>query len=110
VLIDGGPSPQALSRELGKRMPFWDRTIELVIVTHPNADYLTGLIDTVNRYRVEQVLQPLTDSTSTLWQEWVALVEEKDIEITTAQTGQEISLKLDSIAIEVLRAPVAGSN
>jgi len=29
VLVDGGPSPQAIALELGKKMPFWDRTIDL---------------------------------------------------------------------------------
>ena len=33
VLIDGGPSPQAISMELGRQMPFWDRTIELFILS-----------------------------------------------------------------------------
>ncbi len=33
ILIDGGPSPQALSLGLGKKMPFWDRTIDLCILS-----------------------------------------------------------------------------
>ena len=58
VLIDGGPSPQTLARELGDRMPFWDRTIELVVLTHPHDDHLSGLVEVLKRYRVEQVLYP----------------------------------------------------
>ncbi len=30
ILIDGGPSPQAVSLALGEKMPFWDRTIDLI--------------------------------------------------------------------------------
>jgi len=45
ILVDGGPSPQAINLELGKTMPFWDRTIDLVILTHPHADHLTGLVE-----------------------------------------------------------------
>ena len=58
VLVDGGPSPQELSVGLGDKMPFWDRTIELVILTHPHADHLTGLVEVLKRYKVEQVLYP----------------------------------------------------
>jgi competence protein ComEC len=29
ILVDGGPSPQAISLGIGKKMPFWDRTIDL---------------------------------------------------------------------------------
>ena len=33
VLIDGGPSPQAIGLELGQQMPFWDRTIDLLVLS-----------------------------------------------------------------------------
>ncbi len=92
VLVDGGPSPQALTLELGNRMPFWDRTIELVVLTHPHADHLTGLVEVLQRYQVEQVLYPDLDYESPLYEEWLRLVEEKDIKYTLAQAGQQIDL------------------
>ena len=45
ILADDGPSAQAVSGELGKRLPFWDRTIELVVLTHPHTDHLNGLLE-----------------------------------------------------------------
>jgi len=56
VVIDGGPSPQLLIEELGRIMPFWDRTIELVVLTHPNADHISGLLELFERYQVRRVL------------------------------------------------------
>ncbi|MBN1811467.1 MAG: DNA internalization-related competence protein ComEC/Rec2, partial [Anaerolineae bacterium] len=44
VLVDGGPSDTALLSQLGRRMPFWDRSIDLVLLTHPESDHVTGLI------------------------------------------------------------------
>ncbi len=105
VLVDGGPSPQALALELGGRMPFWDRTIELVVLTHPHADHLTGLVETVRRYRVEQVLYPDADYGSPLCREWLGLIGEKDIECTIARAGQEIDLG-GGVTITVLNPPV----
>ncbi|MDD5189795.1 MAG: DNA internalization-related competence protein ComEC/Rec2 [Dehalococcoidales bacterium] len=105
ILIDGGPSRQALNRELGKKMPFWDRTIELVIVTHPHADHLTGLIDAVSKYRVQQVLEPMTNSVSPLWLEWEELVTSKKIKVTSAQTGQTINLTDRGISLDIIHAP-----
>ena len=104
VLIDGGPSPQALIMELGERMPFWDRTIELVILTHPHSDHLTGLVEVLERYQVEQVLYADVDDSSPLYQEWLELIEENDIEYTLAQAGQQIDLG-DGVIIEVLHPP-----
>jgi len=43
LLVDGGPDNSVLSC-LGENMAFWDRKIELVVVTHPQADHMTGII------------------------------------------------------------------
>jgi competence protein ComEC len=51
ILIDGGPDDSILNC-LSSHMPFWDRTIELMVLTHPHVDHLTGLISVVKRYRV----------------------------------------------------------
>lgn len=104
VLIDGGPSPQLLALELGDRMPFWDRTIELVVLTHPHDDHLSGLVEVLERYQVEQVFYPDLDYESSLYDEWVELIEEKGIPCTAAQAGQEIDLG-DGVIIEVLNPP-----
>ncbi len=101
VLVDGGPSPQAISLGLGKKMPFWDRTIELVVLTHPSADHVTGLVEVLNRYQVKQVLYPDLDFESDIYHEWLRLLEAKDIRCTIAQAGQQIDLD-EGVAIEVL--------
>ena len=43
VLIDGGPDERVLGC-LSENLPFWDRTLEMVVLTHPQADHLTGLV------------------------------------------------------------------
>jgi competence protein ComEC len=105
VLVDGGPSPQAITLELGNKMPFWDRTIELVVLTHPHADHLTGLVEVLQRYQIEQVLYPDLEYESPLYKEWLRSVEERDIECTTAQAGQEINLG-EGVMITVLNPPM----
>ncbi|MFC1932654.1 ComEC/Rec2 family competence protein [Chloroflexota bacterium] len=100
VLVDGGPSPQAIALELGKKMPFWDRTIDLVILTHPSADHVTGLVEVLHRYKVKQVLYPDLDFNSLIYDEWLSSLQEKDIKCTKAQAGQQINL--GEIIIEVL--------
>lgn len=51
ILIDGGPDKKVLDC-LSRHMPFWDRSLDLVIMTHPDADHSTGLIDVIQRYHV----------------------------------------------------------
>ena len=101
VLVDGGPSPQAITLGLGNKMPFWDRTIELVVLTHPSADHVAGLVEVLNRYKVKQVLYPDLDFKSNIYEEWLRLLEEKDIECTIAQAGQQIDLG-EGVVIRVL--------
>lgn len=55
ILIDGGPSNTVLE-QLGKAMPLFDRTIDDIIVTHPDSDHITGLIAVVRRYHVKRML------------------------------------------------------
>ncbi len=55
VLIDGGKNASVL-RRLSGVMPWWDRTIDIVIPTHPDADHINGLIDVLARYKVDTII------------------------------------------------------
>jgi competence protein ComEC len=52
VLIDGGRSGKTLLSGIARQIPFWDRTIETVIATHPDADHVGGFPELLKRYRV----------------------------------------------------------
>ena len=101
ILVDGGPSSQAIGLELGKKLPFWDRTIELMVLTHPSADHVTGLVEVLNRYKVKQALYPDLDFKSDIYDEWLRLIKAKDIKYTIAQAGQQIDLG-EGVIIKVL--------
>jgi competence protein ComEC len=100
VLIDGGPGGQALSLALSEKMPFWDKTIELVVLTHPHEDHLTGLVEVLKRYKVEQVLTTETESDLPVYKEWLALIEQQNIPVLLAQAGQQMNI--DGAIIDVL--------
>ena len=55
ILIDGGPN-DAVLKELGKVMPFYERQIDVVVLTHPHADHVNGLVEVLKRYNVGTVL------------------------------------------------------
>jgi competence protein ComEC len=57
VLIDGGPDKTVLS-ELGEAMPFYDRTLDILIATHPDKDHIAGFIDVLDRYEVSYFFEP----------------------------------------------------
>ena len=51
ILIDGG-SNKAVLRELSKQMPFYDRTVDGIILTHPHLDHYGGLVDVLDNYKI----------------------------------------------------------
>jgi len=61
VLIDGGPDAAVL-RGLPQVMPLLDRTIDVVLATHPDKDHIGGLVDVFNRYSVGTIIQTENES------------------------------------------------
>src|SRR3989344_448472 len=62
LLIDGGRTGRELLARVGRHMPFWDRTIETVIATHPDADHIGGFVSLLSAYRVETFLSTGAES------------------------------------------------
>jgi len=89
VLIDGGPNSIILEK-LAKEMPFWDRTIDLVILSHPEKDHISGLLDVLKRYKIGNVLWTGIIRDSSEFKEWQKLLGEEGAKITIARSGQRI--------------------
>jgi competence protein ComEC len=92
VLIDGGPDPTALLTELGAVMPFWDRSLDLVVLTHPDADHITGLLAVLDRYQVARILDTAPTDAAPLAAAWRERVAKSGVPRAIAQRGQRIPL------------------
>ncbi len=99
VLIDGGPDATVLEK-LSQAMPFYDRSIDLIILTHPDADHLAGLVKVLEYYQVGHILTSGLKKDTATYGRWQELIKERNIPLTKAQAGQivvlekEISLKI----------------
>ena len=94
VLIDGGPNLDVLEK-LGQEMPFYDRTIELLVLSHPDHDHLFGFLEVLKRYKVENVLWTGVVKDNAEYEEWVRLVEQEGANVIIAELGQKINLGQD---------------
>ncbi len=90
ILVDGGPSPTALLNELGAVLPFWDRSLDLVVLTHPDGDHITGLIPALDRYRVARILDTHLADTAPLAGAWREGLARHQIARTVAERGMRI--------------------
>jgi competence protein ComEC len=108
VLVDGGPSPQAVNQSLSSKIPFWNRNIEMVILTHPHLDHLSGLIEVIKRYQVRQILVPNSYTDNPFYLELLSIIKEKNIKTVFADKGQIIVLGNGSL-IEILNPVYAAT-
>ncbi len=67
ILIDAGPDLSVVYR-LGEELPFYERVIDLVILTHPNQDHILGLLEILNRYQVGQVMTTPLNSSNPIYE------------------------------------------
>lgn len=89
IVIDGGPDNTILEK-LAKKIPLWDRTIDIVILSHPAQDHMAGLIDVLKKYRVKNVV-------------WNGI--HRDTEIFTAWEQALEKERKEGATISVVRAP-----
>ncbi len=91
VLIDGGPDRSVL-REISKVIPFYDRNIDLVLATHPDADHIGGLVDIISRYKVGLFMEPGTESDTSIYKELETRIKKPEINKIEARQGMVVDL------------------
>ena len=101
VLVDGGPGGQDATRLLGSALPFWDRSLDVVVLTHGHADHLTGLLDVLRRYDVGHIVEREASYATPGYVGWRHAVEDEGAVVTQARAGHVIDLG-DGTIIEVL--------
>ena len=108
VLIDGGPDGQRTCSLVDRFLPFWDRSIDVVVLTHPHADHLGGLLAVADRYDVGLVLCPFVTAESLLYAEWERRMAGPDVALRRATADQKLALG-DGTTLEVLNPTAAAS-
>jgi competence protein ComEC len=92
LLVDGGPSGRLVSEALGEELPFWDRKLDMVILTHPDEDHLAGLVTVLERYDVKEVVTNSQTIDTDTYAAWEQEIEEKGIPCHTARSGEWVDL------------------
>ncbi len=104
VLVDGGPSPTQLAWQVGRRLPFWDRSLDVVILSHPDGDHINGLIPLVERYDVSLVIDSPLSAQAREGGPWLAALQRHGVRREVGQRGQRIHLG-DGVWLDLLHPP-----
>jgi len=99
ILVDGGRGDQVLNC-LSDALPFYDHTLDLVILTHPHADHVGGLIEVLRTYQVEKVIFQQTPYKSADYQEFIDLLGEKNLPTLKVVAGEILALD-QQVRVEV---------
>lgn len=91
MMIDGGPDRSVL-RELGSVMPFYDRSIDLLLVTNPDKDHMAGFIEVMNFLKVKTVVEPGTLPTTAVYRELEDTEKKVGVKKVLVRRGMKIHL------------------
>ncbi len=110
ILVDGGPDNKILSK-LGEVMPFYDRDIDMVVVSHPHADHIVGLLDVLERYEVKNIVEAKESYNSSEFGAWEESIKNENMNNIEAIAGKIIDLG-DGVTLTILHPfeSVVGDN
>lgn len=105
ILVDGGAYPTVLHDHLGREIPFWDRDIDLVIATHPDADHVAGLPGVFDRYAVDRFITNSIAAGTDTYRALLTAAVESGTPIHQAVAGEVMVIE-DGVTLEVLNPAV----
>lgn len=94
VLIDAGPNNKVLNC-LGKHMPFYDRKIELAVLSHPQKDHYYGFLQIIKRYQLDNFVMSKDDSSNQSFTQLKQMIKNKKIKLTYVMKNNTINIAND---------------
>ncbi|MBC7228167.1 MAG: ComEC/Rec2 family competence protein [Thermoflexales bacterium] len=92
VLVGGAPGTTELLSALGRRMPFWDHELDVVVLTRPADDVLPGLIAVLERYPVHHLIARDEECAGALCERWRDVAARAAREVWRGERGLQLTL------------------
>ena len=86
MLIDGGPDGSVLEG-LSVALPWWERRIDVVVITHFDADHYVGLFGILARYEIGEIWWSGVLPTTQTGRKFLGLVRRQEIKKRTVSRG-----------------------
>ncbi len=100
ILIDTGPS-SAINQQLGQHLPWWQKKIDLVIISHAHLDHFGGLLSLLESYEVSEVwFNGEQNSDNDQYVDLLDKLKQKNINTKVVKRGQRS--QFDNLQIDVI--------
>ncbi len=90
ILVDAGPSAD-FSNKISQYLPFYDREIELAILTHPHADHVSGFLQALKDYHIKNFMLAGANYNSKIYTDFIKLLKTEGSRVYAAKSGDSIS-------------------
>jgi len=104
ILIDAGPDPASACVQLGKKLPFWDRQIDMLILTQLQSDHIAGSLELLKRYNIGSLGIPPYSGNAVLPGDIIDTAKVKRISLNTLVYGKQLDTG-SSVRLTVLNPP-----
>lgn len=99
MLVDGGPGDSVLAK-LGSVLASWDRTLDAVVSTHPDADHVSGIISVLDRYDVSTIYEAGVGAHTPFGQAYEERRDSENAQVVEISQGDVI--KIGEVTLTVL--------
>ncbi len=94
IVIDGGPD-NLLLYELGQALPWWDRTIDYLVISHYHADHYMGFPELLKKYKVKNVLVTAHEPNDLLYLIWQEALSDYNLNPKIVKVGERFVIDSD---------------
>ena len=101
IIIDGGPGNSVLEK-LGRAMPFYDRQIDWMILSHPDGDHLSGLLAVLENYQVDNIVWSGIGKDSAECRQWEEMIAREGARIFEVSARDKFTLDGGAVVVEIL--------
>lgn len=100
MLIDGGAHDKVLEK-ISQKMGYFDRHIDVIVATHPDADHITGLVPILKKYTIDTIITSSDVGQTNVFEEFKKTITEEQAKIINAKRGDQIIFG-DGVVVDIL--------
>ena len=100
ILADGGPDRLTLDC-LSRHLPFWERELDLMLLSHPHADHFVGFLYVLNRFTVLSFATENLSNKTGGFTELLRAIKEEHITVKHVVAGDQWKIA-DGVTISIV--------